>query len=340
MKALQILAPESTRVIDRPKPGCGPGEVLLEIRTIGMCGSDLSSYLGKNRLLEYPRVPGHEIAATIVERGQGVPESIAVGTNVTVVPYTSCGVCSSCLRGRTNACRNNQTLGVQRDGALAEYIAVPWQKIVPPEGLSLTQLVFVEPLTVGFHAVDRSEVRDNDTVLVFGCGMIGLGAVVRASLRGARVIAADIDDAKLETARAFGAELLINSRTADLHGELLEMTGGHGPDVIIEAVGSPVTYRAAIEEVAFTGRVTGIGYAAEDTPIATRLIVQKELDVRGSRNATDADFRAVVRLLGRRSLPLERVVSRRVTLDGAGEALRDWAADPPGFTKILVEVKQ
>lgn len=340
MKALQITAPERTRVIDLPKPRCGPGEVLLEIRRIGMCGSDLSSYRGKNRLLEYPRVPGHEIAATIVERGSEVPQGTTVGTNVTVVPYTSCGVCSSCLRGRTNACRNNQTLGVQRDGALAEYLVVPWQKIVLPEGLELSELVLVEPLTVGFHAVDRSDVRDNDTVLVVGCGMIGIGAIVRASLRGARVIAADIDDAKLETAQAFGAELRINTRSQDLHGELLEMTHGHGPDVIIEAVGSPQTYRAAIEEVAFTGRVTGIGYAADDTPVATRLIVQKELDVRGSRNATQSDFRAVVRLLGRRGLPLERVISRTVALDGAGDALRDWAADPPRYTKILVEVKR
>ena len=338
MKALQIIEPKNTRIIDIPKPAHGADDVLLEIRTIGMCGSDLSSFLGKNRLLEYPRIPGHEIAATIVDRGVGVPADFAIGTNVTVVPYTSCGVCSSCRRGRPNACRNNQTLGVQRDGALTEYLAVPWQKIVLPAGLTLRELVFVEPLTVGFHAVDRSEVRDDDTVLVFGCGMIGIGAIVRANLRGARVIAADIDDAKLDVGAAFGAHEVINSRKADLHSELLRLTEGHGPDVVVEAVGSPATYRAAIEEVAFAGRVTGIGYAADDTPVPTRLIVQKELDVRGSRNATAQDFRAVVRLLGKRSLPLDRVVSRTVSVEDAGAALGDWAANPPGFTKILVRV--
>lgn len=338
MKALQIVEPGSTRIIDISKPSCGDGEVLLKIRLIGMCGSDLSSYLGKNKLLEYPRIPGHEISATVVECGAGVPADLEPGLDVTVLPYTNCGACSSCLRGRYNACRYNQTLGVQRDGALTEYIVVPWQKIIRPEGLRADELVFVEPLTVGFHAIDRAAVNDSDTVLVFGCGMIGLGAIARAVLRGARVIAADVDDAKLETAAAFGAREVINSRTADLHARLAKLTGAHGPDVVVEAVGNPVTYRAAIEEVAFAGRVACIGYAAEDAPLATRLIVQKELDVRGSRNATALDFSSVVRFLGRRTLPVERVVSRRVPLDQAGEALRDWAADPPGFTKIVVEV--
>jgi threonine dehydrogenase-like Zn-dependent dehydrogenase len=229
---------------------------------------------------------------------------------------------------------------VQRDGALTEYIAVPWQKIILPEGLTREELVFVEPLTVGFHAVDRAQVQDNDTVLVIGCGMIGLGAIVRANLRGARVVAADIDDAKLEIAADFGAQFVVNTRSRNLHDELVGITGGDGPDVVIEAVGSPALYRAAIEEVAFSGRVTGIGYAADDAPVTTRLIVQKELDVRGSRNATQQDFRAVVRFLGRKALPLNRVISRTVPLDHAGEALRDWAENPAAFTKILVDVSK
>lgn len=338
MKALQIVEPKRTNVVDIPPPTCGPGEVLLKIGLVGMCGSDLSTYGGKNALVSFPRIPGHEIAATITERGAGVPESIGLGEEVTVLPYTSCGTCSSCLRGRTNACRYNQTLGVQRDGAMTEYIALPWQKVVHSEGLRLGELVFVEPLTVGFHAVDRSAVTDCDVVLVLGCGMIGLGAVVRASLRGARVVAADVDDAKLETARTFGAQFTVNSRARNLHEDLRAITSGHGPDVVIEAVGSPATYRSAIEEVAFAGRVTCIGYAAEDAQLTTRLFVQKELDIRGSRNATAMDFAGVVRFLGRRTLPIGQVVSRRVPLAEAGGALRDWAANPPAFTKIIVEV--
>ncbi len=338
MKALQIVEPKRTAVVEVRPPSCGPGEVLLRIRLVGMCGSDLSTYGGKNALVTYPRIPGHEVAATILECGEGVPEHLKPGMDVTVLPYTSCGACSSCLHGRVNACRFNETLGVQRDGAMTERIAIPWQKVVLPEGLLLEELVLVEPLTVGFHAVERSRVTDSDVVVVFGCGMVGLGAVIRAALRGARVIAVDVDDAKLETARAFGAQLAVNSRKGELHSQLQELTSGHGPDVAIEAVGTPATYRAAVEEAAFSGRVTCIGYAAEDALLSTRLFVQKELDIRGSRNATAMDFASVVRFLGRRSLPLEHVISRRVPLSEAGKALHDWAENPPLFTKIVVEV--
>lgn len=338
MKALQIVEPRRTRVIDIPRPECGAGELLLKVRKIGMCGSDLSTYGGKNALVEYPRIPGHEIAATIAECGAGVPTELAPGTDVTVLPYTSCGICSACRRGRFNACRSNETLGVQRDGALTEYFVLPWQKVIEPAGLGLDDLVLVEPLTVGFHAVQRAEVTDSDIVGVFGAGMVGLGAVARAALRGATVVAIDVDDAKLEIAGAFGARFLINSRTQDLHERLAELTGGHGADVMVEAVGNPATYRAAVEEVAFAGRLACIGYAARDAELPTRLFVQKELDIRGSRNATPQDFASVVRVLARKALPVSRVVSRRVSIEDAGSALRDWAADPPRFTKIVVEV--
>ncbi len=338
MKALQITEPKKTALVDIPEPSAGAAEVLLRIRFIGMCGSDLSTYLGKNALAGFPRIPGHEISATILACGSDVPATLEPGMDVTVLPYTNCGRCTSCLRGRPNACRHNQTLGVQRDGALTEYIAVPWQKIIPPEGLSAEELVFVEPLTVGFHAVDRARVTDSDTVLVFGCGMIGLGAIVRAGLRGATVIATDIDDEKLANAIAFGATHTINSRVASLHESLAELTTGNGPDVVVEAVGNPATYRAAVEEVAFSGRIACIGYASEDAPLPTRLFVQKELDVRGSRNATVMDFRSVVRFLGKRSVPLERVVSRRIGIGDAGQALADWAENPARFVKILVDL--
>ncbi|WP_455381284.1 zinc-binding alcohol dehydrogenase family protein [Salinispira pacifica] len=338
MKAIQIAAKRETRVVEINLPECRAGEVLLKIRTIGLCGSDLSSYLGKNALLTYPRIPGHEIAATIEECGAGVPERLSPGMDVTVVPYTNCGACSSCLHGHANACRYNQTFGVQRDGALTEYITVPWQKIIAVDGLSLGELVFVEPLTVGFHAVDRAEVTDADTVLVIGSGMIGLGAIARASRRGAKVIVADIDDAKLETAALLGARHRVNTRTADLHETLEGLTSGSGPDVVIEAVGNPTTYRAAIEEVAFAGRLACIGYSAEDASIPTRLIVQKELDVRGSRNATALDFRSAGEYLLGNPIPRERIVSRTVPIEETGGALHDWAENPAGFTKILVEV--
>ncbi len=338
MRAFQITEPGKTAVTEIPRPEYGPEECLLQVKQVGFCGSDLSTYLGKNPLVAYPRIPGHEIGAVIAERGANVPEEFVPGRAVTLIPYTACGSCSACRRGRSNACRYNQTLGVQRDGGMCEYIAVPWRAIAPEYGLEEELLPMVEPLTVGFHAVDRAAVSDADTLVVIGCGMIGIGAIVRGVIRGARVIVIDIDDTKLATAQSLGATAVINSRNEDPQSRLNELTGGSGADAVIEAVGNPITYRLAVELAAFCGRLACIGYAKEDAPLPTKLIVQKELDVRGSRNATYLDFQAASAYLAEGTFPLERVVSKRIALDKAGQALADWAENPGEITKIIVEI--
>ncbi len=287
-------------------------------------------------MVTYPRIPGHEIGATIEELGAEARGKFKVGTSVTVSPYTNCGKCAACRRNRPNACRFNQTLGVQRDGAMAEYIAVPWQKLYASDRLSLGQLALVEPLTVGFHAVERGRVTADDTVAVFGCGAIGLGVIAGAAFRGATVIAVDIDDAKLALARKAGAEHTVNSAGGALHDRLAELTGD-GPDVAIEAVGLPETYRAAVAEVAFTGRVVCIGYAKESVEYETHLFVQKELDILGSRNAL-GDFADVIKMLEADRFPMEDLVTTEVLLAEAGEALRTWDQHPLAFTKILVKL--
>lgn len=337
MKAIQITEPGTIKLVELDKPTPGAGEILLKVNFVGYCGSDLSTFLGKNPMVSYPRIPGHEIAASIESLGEGVPASFAAGQQVTVVPYTSCGQCASCRRGRHNACQNNQTLGVQRDGAMAEYIVAPWQKVLKAEGLSNQELALIEPLTVGFHAIDRGRVTDIDTVMVLGCGMIGVGAIVRAALRGAKVIAVDIDDVKLATAKKLGATHTINSMTQDLAEEVAKITDSNGADVIVEAAGNPITYLAAIEQVAFTGRVVCIGYAAKDIAFTTKLFVQKEMDIMGSRNATASDFSAVIKYLQRGTFPVPEVVTRIAKPEEAAEAAQTWANDPGKVLKVLVE---
>ena len=337
MKTIEISSPERIILADRQKPEAGKGEILLRINYVGFCGSDLSTYMGKNPLVQYPRIPGHEISATIENIGEEVPAGFRVGQPVTVVPYTNCGQCSSCRKGRFNACRYNQTLGVQRDGAMCEFIAVPWQKVIANDQLSAKELAMVEPLTVGFHAIDRGRVSDIDVVMVFGCGMIGAGAIVRAGLRGATVIAVDIDDSKLELARKIGAQYTINSKNTNLHEAVQKITNGHGPDVIIEAAGSPVTYQAAIEEAAFAARVVCIGYAKNDINFATKLWVQKEIDIMGSRNAIPSDFEAVISYLRKGTFPLDEMITRIVRPEEAPEVVKEWAANPGVVMKILVQ---
>jgi threonine dehydrogenase-like Zn-dependent dehydrogenase len=336
MQALVMKKPGDVNVESVAEPTPGPGEILLKVKRVGLCGSDLNSYRGRNPLVHFPRILGHEVAATVVHDTPGRPD-LAAGTDVTLSPYTSCGRCAACRRGRPNACEFNQTLGVQRDGALTEYIAQPPEKLYPAR-LSLKELCLVEPLTVGFHAVARGRITAEDTVAIIGCGGVGLGSVAASGFIGARTIAIDVDDVKLEVARKAGATDLINTKRESMHERLSELTQGQGPDVIIEAIGLPETFRAAIEEVAFTGRVVYIGYAKEPVAYETRLFVQKELDILGSRNALPADFHAVIEMLEQGRFPVEEAVSAIVTMDEAPQSIADWSSNPSRFSKIMVRL--
>ena len=337
MKAIQISEPSVMKVIDIAEPQMGDDEVLLRMKYVGFCGSDLSTYRGGNPMVKMPVVPGHEVGAEIVSVGKNVPEGLKPGMTVTVNPYTNCGKCASCRNGRVNACQHNETLGVQRWGAMREYLTLPWEKVIPAGLLTPRTCAVIEPMSVGFHAVSRAQVTDIDVVLVIGCGMVGMGAVVRAAQRGATVVAADIDDEKLALARQMGASYTINTLSEDVHARLLEMTSGFGPDVVIEAVGSSPTYQMAVDEVAFTGRVICIGYAKTEVSFQTKYFVQKELDIRGSRNAQPSDFRAVIHYLERGTCPVDQLISRVVKPEEAPEAIQQWAAAPGKVFRILVD---
>lgn len=337
MKAIVIQGKEEVAVIEKDKPELRYGEVLLKIKYVGFCGSDLNTYLGKNPMVKLPVIPGHEIGALIEAVSDGVPDTIKAGVACTVNPYTNCGYCPSCRNGRPNACQFNQTFGVQRDGAMCEFITVPWQKVILDKEINSRDFALVEPMSVGFHAVSRAAVTDLDIVLVIGCGMIGVGAIVRAVLRGARVIAMDMDDSKLSLARRLGAAYTINSKIEDVHTKLQEITNGTGPDVVIEAVGAPVTYQTAINEVAFTGRVVCIGYAKTEIAFETKYFVQKELDIRGSRNAMPEDFRAVMEYMKRGTYPKEDLITVMYKPEQAQKALTDWAQNPGKVFRILIE---
>lgn len=338
MKTILIEGKEKVGIVDRNMPTMAPNEVLLKVGYVGFCGSDLNTYLGKNALAISPVVPGHEIGAIVEEIGEDVPNGLFhKGMHVTVNPYTACGKCPACRRRRPNTCRDNQTLGVQRHGAMQEYIAVPWEKVVEADGLSVKECALIEPMSVGFHAVARGEVTDIDTVMVIGCGMIGLGAIVRAALRGARVIAVDIDEKKLELARHLGATYGLDSTKEDFHAHLMDLTGGDGPDVVIEAVGSPFTYNLAVEEVSTAGRVVCIGYSPVPVTFQTKLFVQKELDIRGSRNALPEDFKAVKEYMKRGTCPVDSLVSAIVQPEQAGEILAYWDKHRGEVFRILVE---
>ena len=336
MRALFLTAIGQTEIREIEKPSIGPEEVLLKIGMVGFCGGDLNGFKGLFELQEYPNVLGHEVGGTIEEIGSQVPESFKLGNKVTLYPYLNCGKCISCRKGRRNACQDNKTMGVRRPGAMTRYIAIHWQDLFTSEKLSLKELALVEPLTVGFHAAARGRVSSQDRVAVIGCGIVGMGAIASAVNRGAEVIAIDIDDSKMDIAKKIGVAHTINTSREDLHEALMRITDGDGPDVIIEAVGNAMTYRAAVDEVAYTGRVVCIGYAKSAVEFNTGIFVRKEIEILGSRNCTD-EFPEVIAYLEAGKFPVEDVISKTVSLDDAGAALADWAANAKGITKIMVD---
>lgn len=334
MNAVALMGVGDAQLISVDPPEPVTGELLLQVDMVGLCGTDLNSYRGLNPLVRYPRIIGHEVSGTVIHGTEKIPS----GSRVAVSPYSHCGVCPACLARRYNACVSNQTLGVQRDGALKEFLATPESKVYPST-LSARELCIVEPLTVGFHAVDRGRVADTDTVAVFGCGGVGLGVIAGAAFRGANVIAIDVDETKLAIARRAGAGHAINSSRRDPHRALIECTNGRGPDVVIDAVGLPLIMQTALETVAQTGRIVFIGYTKVPVALESKLVIQKEIDLLGSRNALPPDFRTVINLLEKGKFPLEDVITAVAPLEEAPALLKQWAKNPSEFTKIMIDLR-
>ena len=337
MKAISLSAPRKVEITDIASPQLGSEDVIVEVHYVGLCGSDLTTYRGLFPLVTYPRIPGHEVSGIIVAKGQGVPESIDEGDKVTLSPYSHCGVCPACRVGRPNCCQFNQTLGVQRDGAMTSRVAIHHGKVFSSEVLSLEELALVEPLSVGYHAANRGRVTEVDTVLVIGCGTIGIGVVAAAVRKGATVMASDIDDSKLAKTKKFGAHYTINSTQEDVLAVVDDLTNHEGVNVAIEAVGLPETFRLAIDAVAFAGRVVYIGYAKERVSYDTTNFVRKELDIMGSRNALRV-FPAVIKMMEKRQQPFTELITGIYPFDKTAQAFHDWDAAPGKFTKILIDM--
>jgi L-galactonate 5-dehydrogenase len=338
MKAFAITDKKSVQEIEIEEPIMDSNDILLEVHYIGLCGSDLNAYRGLMPLVTLPRIPGHEISGIIIDKGNQVPASFKIGDKATVSPYTNCGICPACRAGRINTCEFNQTLGVQREGALTKKIRIPYDKVFTNEILTLQELVLVEPMSVGYHGVNRGEVSETDTVLLIGCGTIGMGALCAAVRKGATVIALDIDDAKLEIAKKFGASYLINSKKENAIARIMELTGNEGVNVVIEASGNPVTFIFALEAVCFAGRVVSIGYSKEEVHFNSQLIVRKELNIFGSRNALRV-FPSVIQMFERKEKPYSSLITKIFPFDQVPEAFKFWDENPGIVSKVLIDVK-
>ena len=337
MKTIRISEPGKIEVIETEVPVRQKGEALLKVLYGGICGADVASYTGNQPFTTYPRIPGHEFSAQIVEIDSN-EKGLKAGDIVTANPYFNCGECYSCRRGFVNCCTDNQTMGVQRDGAFREYITMPVERIYDGKGLSAKELALVEPFSISQHAVSRAEIKPTDSVLIIGAGPIGLFALLAARQKCKKIAVADILDNRLLLAKDYGADLIINTKTQSLADETEKFTGGNGFDVCIEACGAPETFLACIDCAAFAGNVILIGNGKRETSFIHSVILKKELNIHGSRNALERDFLNNIDLIQSGKVDVMKMVSGVYEIDRAGEAFGALANNNGSLAKLLIRI--
>ncbi len=336
MKAIQITEPFEINVIDKEIPTAKEGEALLKVLYCGICGADVASYTGNQPFTTYPRIPGHEFSAQIVEIGEN-DKGFKKGDIITCNPYFNCGECYACKRGIVNACYDNQTMGVQRDGSFQEYITMPIERLIDGKGLSAKELALIEPFSISAHALSRAEVKKGDNLLIMGAGPIGLFALIKAKAMGARVAIADLLESRLALAEKFGADLVINNKVDDFDKKCEEFTCGNGFDVCVEACGAPVTFLSCIDKASHGANIILIGNGKKETTFVHSIILKKELNIFGSRNAFTKDFEELIDLVSTKDTDILSMISGVYDVENAKEAFESLAHNDGSLAKLLIK---
>lgn len=322
--------------VHRPAPG--QAEVLVAVRAAGICGSELSGYLGHNSLRVPPLVMGHEFAGEVVQIGEGV-RSVREGDQVVVNPLLSCGQCALCRRGQENLCSKRSLIGAHRAGAFAELVAVPERAChLLPDGLTGVEGALAEPLACSLRAVRLAGVEAQSSVLVFGAGAIGLFALRAAQVAGAaRIAVVDTNPDRLRIARDWGAVTTVNPRENDLTAAVRDLTDGAGADCGIDAVGLPVTRRQLVENLRPAGTAVLVGLHQSETTLDGNDIVRREIRITGSFAYTQAEFAEAITLLQSKALPVDESWLQERPLDQAKQAFEDLIDRPSHIAKIILK---
>lgn len=338
MKSIVIHEPGNIEIKEIATQVAKEGEALLRVLYGGICGSDLGTYRGTFAYADYPRIPGHEFSAEIIEIAPN-DKGLEKGMIVTCNPYFNCEKCYSCEKGLVNCCESNETMGAQRDGAFSEYITMPIERIYDGKGLPAKTLALIEPFCISYHGVKRAKVKKGDKVLVVGAGTIGALAAVAAQALGAEVTICDVAAKKLAYAQdAFHIpHSILNDAPETFMEKVNDMTDGKGFDVTIEAVGLPSTFQNCIDAAAFGGNVALIGVGKKNLDFNFTLIQKKELNVYGSRNALESDFLQLIDLVKSGKVDLDKIVTNTYDLNDAATAFRVF--DENAASMLKVEIK-
>ena len=341
MKAIQLLEPKQFRIIDTPEPTApGPGEALVRVHSVGICGTDLGGYLGKMPFFSYPRIPGHELGVEVVAVGAGVA-NVRPGDRCSIEPYLNCQQCYSCRCGHTNCCESNQTLGVHCDGGLRSHFLIPARKLHISKKLEYEQLALVETLAIGCHAVYRGQPKPAEHVLVIGAGPIGLSVIEFARLSGARTIVMDMNEARLAFVRErmrVPDTILTRNDGAEL-AQLTALTQGQLADVVIDATGSHHSMSHALNYCAFGGRLVYVGITQQAVSFLHAPVMhRRELTVLASRNALAPDFSRIIKLIEDGDIDTRPWITHRSDFDGMIDAFPSWLLPETGVIKAVVSV--
>lgn len=337
MKSIICMKPGELTFTETEKPSPQSGEVLLKIRCIGVCGTDIHAYGGNQPFFSYPRVLGHELAGEIVELGDGV--DLPLGSAAFIIPYLECGQCVACKNNKPNCCTNIEVIGVHRDGGMCEYLVVPADHVVITEGVSYEELAIVECLAIGAHAVRRANIRDKDTVMVLGAGPIGLGAAQFSQVAGAKTFIADLNDERLSFCeREFNFDAQIDSKL-DVAKQLSTLTNGDMPTVIIDATGSPKAMESTICWVAHGGTIVFVSVVKADISFHDPEFHKRETTLMGSRNATKEDFEHVVNCMRTGQVKSGNIVTHRTSFEEFTTIFPEWVKPESGVIKAVIEVQ-
>jgi 2-desacetyl-2-hydroxyethyl bacteriochlorophyllide A dehydrogenase len=337
MKTLVCREPGKFEYTTGNKPELKKGQAIIKIKRIGICGTDLHAFEGTQPYFNYPRILGHELAGELVEFDDA--PGFSAGESVTFIPYFNCGKCVACRNGKTNCCVQMQVCGVHVDGGMVEYLSVPSSSLLHGDGLSFDELALVEPLSIGAHGVRRAALEPGEFVSVIGAGPIGLGTMEFARIAGAKVIALDINEQRLQFCKdKLKVTYTVNALTSDVTEQLKEITNGDMPTVVIDATGSLKAINNAFQYMAHGARYVLIGLQKGDISFSHPEFHKREGTLMSSRNATRQDFEHVIANMKKGEVKPTTYITHRVLFDRVKEEFEGWLNPANGVIKAMVEM--
>jgi len=323
--------------MEREKPVLKPDHAIIKVKRIGICGTDLHAFEGTQPYFNYPRVLGHELSGELVEFDNA--PGFYINEKVTFIPYFNCGNCIACRMGNTNCCVNMQVCGVHVDGGMTEYLMVPSPTLLHGEGLGFEELALVEPLAIGAHGVRRAGIKPGEYVLVIGAGPIGLGTMEFARIAGAKVIALDVNEERLNFCRdVIKVDYTVNALSADVQEQLKEITNGDMPTVVIDATGNLKAINNAFQYMAHGGRYVLIGLQKGEICFSHPEFHKREATLMSSRNATVVDFEQVINSIKKGVISPLNYITHRVAFNQVEHDFESWLKPETKVIKAMVSM--